>query len=298
MRDLNLRQAVSKTLLLVAFLVLATNVAAAFAVEMPTYGKRFCEGGKVHDYERVLDRLPPVRHVPESRDLPFGPRNMSIYSTAPSRVIVGRGGFGYSFFDDTFGVRSEVRLFWDVTTRLSRIDRGGRVQREVDSETRYLGVLKDVGDPSFWLDTPAQPALYRYDIEFRDHRSGDPLGSYSEYLRVVKPTHHAGIAVSPARVRPGQEVFARVENRGTGWIGFGLPYAVQRLEEGGWVEQPLGVDGWLLPLILMEGGHTGWCMRYDVPTDASPGWYRFVKDLSFFGRERDKQAVAAFPVNP
>jgi len=285
-----------RVLSIAAFLLLTLGVAeTAQGVEMHTYGHPFCQGAKVRDYEAPLDGLPAIRHVRLDEDLPFGPRNMSIYQSALSRVIVGKGGFGYRFFDDTYGIRKKVDLDWDVKTSLSRIDRRGEVLREVASQDQYFGVVTEIGEMSFWLDAPPGPALHRYDIEFRDHGSGVVLGSYSEYLRVVRPTFHAGIAVNRDQVRPGQKVFARVENHGTSWISFGLAYEVQRREGGRWVEQDLGVDGWLLPLILMSGGSSGWCMPYLVPVDAAPGRYRFVKDLGFAGR-RDKRAVAPFSV--
>jgi hypothetical protein len=284
-------------LLIPVFLLLfAVGAASAQAVEMHTFGRPFCKGVMLRDYEAPLDRLPPVRHVRLEEDLPFGPRNMSIYQSAFSRVVVGKGGFGYRFFDETYGRREKaVRLDWSVGTSLSRIDHRGRVLRRVGSEEQILGVVREIGELSFWLDTPGRPGLYRYDIEFRDQGSGEVLGSYSEYLRVVKPTYRAGIAVNQRHARPGQRVFARIENRGTSWIEFGLPYEVQRFEDGRWVEQDLGVDGWLLPLLVMPGGQTGWCMPYRVPAEAAPGWYRFVKGIGFGGR-RGKVATAAFRV--
>ena len=247
----------------------------------------------MHDYEAPLDRLPPVRRVPEH--LPFGPPEMSLFRPPLGRVIVGEGSFGYGVSEEADSIRRQVRLDWDVRTTLSRIDRRGRVVRQVDAEDQHFGVVREVEDMSFWFNTPPGPALYRYDIEFRDHLSGALLGSYSEYLRVVKPTFHAGIAVNRRHARPGQKVFARVENRGTSWIEFGLYYEVQRFEGGRWVDQDLGDGVWALPLIYMRSGQSGWCMRYRVPTEASPGRYRFVKDLGFIGR-RGKRAVAAFRV--
>lgn len=268
----------------------------AQAVEMHTFGRSFCKGTPVHDYEAPLDRLPPVRRVRLDEDLPFGPRNLSIYQAAFSRVIVGKGGFGYRFFDETYGRRPEVRLDWSVKTAISRIDRNGSVLRQVTSEEQDFGLVSEIDEElDFWLDVPAGPALYRYDIEFRDRDSRELLGSYSEYLRVVKPTFRADIAVDRRHVSPGQKVFARVENRGTSWIEFGLYYEVQRFEGGRWVEQDLGVGAWPLPSILMGSGQSGWCMRYRVPADASPGWYRFVKGLGF-GSQRGKLATAAFRV--
>jgi hypothetical protein len=287
----------SSIALLLALAALLASAAPARAVEMHTYGRQFCKGTKVRDYEAPLAQLPPARHAPEGEDLPFGPRNMSIYQSAFSRVIVGKGGFGYRFFDETYGIRERVHLDWDVKTTLSRIDRRGDVLRQIDSEDKYLGMVEDISEMDFWLDTPPGPALYRYDIEFKDHSSGDLLDSYSEYLRVVKPSFHARIAVDRDRVRPGQRVFARVENPGSSWIQFGLMYEVQRLEGGRWVEQDLGVDGWLLPMILMGSGQSGWCMPYRVPPDASPARYRFVKGLGFAGR-KGKRAIAVFNVHP
>jgi hypothetical protein len=184
-----------------------------------------------------------------------------------------------------------------VTTSLSRIDRRGQVLRQIAAETQYFGDVTEIDEMDFWLDTPAKPALYRYDIEFEDHANDAILGRYSDYLRVVKPTFHAGVAVDRDHVHPGEKVFARIENRGTSWVSFGLEYAVQRLEGGHWVEQDLGVDGWLLPLILMGGGGSGWCMPYEIPADATPGHYRFVKHLGFSGRRGGKPATAAFSVS-
>lgn len=278
-------------------LLLTLGVAeAASAVEMHAYGRPFCEGAKVRDYEAPFDALPAIRHVRLDEDLPFGPRNMSIYQSAFSRVIVGEGGFGYGFFDETYGIRKKVDLDWDVETTLSRIDRRGEVLGEVASEDQYFGVVTEIDEMSFWLDAPPGPALYRYDIEFREHGSGKVLGSYSEYLRVVKPTFHAGIAINRLQFEPGQEAFARVENRGTSWIQFGLAYEVQKFEGGRWVAQPFGSGVWPAVGLILPGGYSGWCMRYQIPSDASPGRYRFLKGLGFWGRRGGKRAVAAFRV--
>lgn len=267
--------------LLVCVLAMLLTASGARAEETSSFGKSFCAGVPVHDYERVLDQLPPVSHPPDSRDLPFGPRNMSLYQSALSRVIVGRGGFGYRFFDETYGARPEVRLSWDVTTTLSQIDRHGKTVRIVDSESQYLGVVRRVDDLGFFLETPMGPALYRYDIEFRDHGSDAVLGSYSEYLRVVKPRYHVRLALPRQLFAPGETAFARVENRGTEWASFGLAYAVQKFEEGTWRRYPeRSTKFWPLVGLNMPGGESGWCMRFRIPADAEAGKYRFVKEIA------------------
>ncbi len=250
------------------------------AVEMHTYGKSFCAGASIHDYGRALDLMPPVHRPPVSGQLPFGPRNLFLYQSARSRVIVGRGGFGYAFFDETYGRRPRVDLQWDVTATLSEVDRRGRALRGVDSESQYLGVVSRIDELGFWLDTPPGPALYRYDLEFRDHGTGEILGSYSEYLRVVEPSFHVRLATNRDAYLQGQTAYARVENAGTQSASFGLGFNVQRLAPGGWVPDHLSPSG-AVPAVglVMGGGGSGWCMRLKIPRDQRPGRYRFVRSI-------------------
>jgi hypothetical protein len=137
--------------------------AASPAIEMHTYGKPFCEGQK----------------------------------------LVGKGGFGYGFFDETYRERA-LHLDWDVTTTMSLVGRRGVVKCTVASEQQHLGVVRHIENHSFWLDTLSRPALYRYDIEFRDHGMGELLGAYSEYLRVVKPVFRARLGIDRTVFLPGQ----------------------------------------------------------------------------------------------
>lgn len=282
------------------FALVLTLAPAAPAYEEQTYGKPFCAGKPVHDYQRVFDRMPPAHPPPEGEDLPFGPRNMSIYQSAISRIEVGGGGFGYRFADDTYGLREQVDLSWDVTSTMSRVNARGRLERTIASERQELGVLtaRKIGDVSFWLDVPRGPALYRYDIEFRDHESGRLLGHYWDYLRVVRPRFKARIAVNRKQVHPGGTVYARVENPGTEWVFYGVAYAVQRFADGRWVDAPGGPSGaWILIGISMGSGGSGSCMRYRVPPGAPPGVYRFVKEMApgFVGRH-DRRYTAPFRV--
>jgi len=269
--------------------------APAQAIEMATYGKRWCEGTLLHDYQRPLKELPPVQQPPEQ--LPFGPHNLNFYSTAISRVEVGRGGLGYSFFDETFRNRT-LRLNWEITARISRIDRAGNLVRTLHQRTVQVGTTNEEDEIDLWLGTPAGPALYRYDIEFRDLESGALLGGYSEYLRVVRRTFHAGIFINRKTLHPGQSAFARVENRGTEWVDFGLDYAVQHFEHGHWGRDLMAGRAWPLIGISMVGGYAGWCSRYRIPADAPPGRYRFVKSLGSGDRKQGGIRTAVFRVLP
>lgn len=267
----------------------------AGAIEAHTYGQPFCRGAVLHDYGAILDRMPPVRHPPASEELPFGPRNLNFYPSAFSPVIVGRGGYGYGFFDETYRDRT-LHLDWDVATRLFAVGGHGKTLRRLSSKEGFLGVVRDIGERSFWLDTPAHPGLFRFEIEFRDAATGQVLGDYSEYLRVVKPTFHARIAVDDRSLRPGSAVYARVENRGSESVSFGEEFGVQRFERGRWRPAPGVPRVWSLVGLNMFGGYAGWCMRYRVAEDASPGWYRFVKGLAPAGGRHGRAYVAAFRV--
>lgn len=284
------------TTVLVALLAVfcACAVSARGSV-MPTFGKSWCKGTPVRDYQAPLKALPPVRRAPEQ--LPFGPYKLNLYSTG-FPVIVGKGGFGYGFFDETYRDRV-LHLNWEVSARVSRVDRRGEQIRVVKTRTLRLA---DVPDPAeeidLWLGVPSGAALYRYDLEFHDLQSGELLGSYSEYLRVVHRTFHARIAVNHPTFRPGQTAYARVENPGTEGIFFGVDYDVQRFDSGRWVHDPAGPSGgWILIGLTMGSGGSGWCMRFHVPANAEPGWYRFVKDLAPASRFRhERMYTAAFRV--
>jgi hypothetical protein len=266
---------------------------SAAAIEMPTYGRAFCKGTTLRDYQRPLDALPAVDHPPEQ--LPFGPRNLNLYQSAWSRVIVGKGGFGYGFFDETYRERT-LHLNWDVSARVSRIDSSGLPLATIAERRIQLGDVTEPDEIDLWLKVPAGPALYRYDLEFRDSRTGAVLGAYSEYTRVVRRSFHAGIAVNRGSFRPGQDAFARIENRGTEAVEFGVAYEVRRFAAGHWGRNLLSNRAWPAVLIGMGGGGSGWCMRYRIPPDAEPGRYRFVKGLGAADGKHGGARTAVFRV--
>jgi hypothetical protein len=283
------------TTVLVALLaILCARAVPASAIEMQTFGKPWCKGTPVHDYRAPLEALPPVRRPPEK--LPFGPHKLNLYDFS-FPVIVGEGSVGFGFYDEAFPHRT-LHLNWEITVRVSRVNSLGEVLRMVEERTLRLEEVSHPDEIDLRLRVPAGPALYRYDLEFDDLQSGELLGSYSEYLRVVRRTFHARIAANRPAFRPGQTAYARVENPGTEGIFFGLDYDVQRFGAGRWVHYPSGHSaGSLLIGLSMGGGGSGWCMRFRVPATAEPGWYRFIKDLAPASRFRhERMYTAAFRV--
>ena len=169
-----------------------------------------------------------------------GPRNLTLYATSFSPIIVGRGGYGYAFFDETTAPHPAAELGRQI--RLLAIGANGGVPRTVGSAEGFLGVVPDIAERSFRLDTPTRPALYyRFEIEFRDHASGAVLGAYSEYLRVVNPTFQR-VSLSSAATSDRGRVPTRDREPGDRGISFGVSYEIQRFDGGHWTRAPGGPE--------------------------------------------------------
>ncbi len=112
----------------------------------------------------------------------------------------------------------------------------------------------------------------------------------------VRQGYHVRLAMRRPVVRPGGAAYARIENRGSVIVDFGVGYSVQRLDQGRWRPAPGGPRGGeILIAFRLEGGKHGWCSRYRVPRNAEPGRYRFVKYMeTMTGTER--RYVAFFRV--
>jgi hypothetical protein len=252
-------------------------------------GAGFCASPAPRDYSAPLDRLPRIRRIPDSGQLPFGPRHLSFYPTylyAP--VIVGGGSFGYSFFDEDFS--RTLRLDWTLRAQLFRIDGKGRPVEEIDHRQIEVGKVEDAYPVDLRLELPPQPGNYRVDVEFLDS-DGRLLGKLGEYLRVVRPWTKARLGISGRHFNAGDVVRTRIENIGTTVVNSGAFYAVQRRTAGAWRNVP-GVtpEVWPLYASIIGPGGTGECGGFRIPADLPPGRYRVLKTAGS-GYGRDSQAL-------
>jgi len=108
-----------------------------------------------------------------------------------------------------------------------------------------------------------------------------------------------GLTVERGSVRAGRAAFGRVENRSQrGWVEFGVDYHVQRLEEGVWRPGPgFHMNAWVAIGLSLAPGQAGYCMRYDVPDQAPPGRYRFMRPMSA-DADGNRPYYAPFRVTP
>ena len=75
---------------LVALLTTAVLLSGAPASQAFLSGEA-CGKVRTKDYAAPFDKFPPVRQIPESGKLPFGPKKLSVDLLAPEGVLAGRG---------------------------------------------------------------------------------------------------------------------------------------------------------------------------------------------------------------
>jgi len=178
-----------------------------------------------------LSQLPQARQVPESGDLPFGPKTVSLVSFEGHVLPLGQP-FGYELLSENY--HGHTPLHWNIQTRMLAISRSGQLGREVDSKQITVDLISSGDEAKLYLDPPRKPGFYRYDIEIVNG-GGELLGSYSDYLKVFKRFFwKARLGLSGHSFHAGDVVLSRVENLGTEWTLYGEEFTVQRFKEGRW----------------------------------------------------------------
>lgn len=280
-----------RTTILLAICALVSATGAAGAGADPD----FCSP-KQPARDFGLSRLPPVREVPRSGQLPFARPNVNV-SGSESHVVTESSSFGYGFSEENFD--GTVRLEWTVTAQMWLLGHRGAPVREVDSETLYIGELDAGEQPHIYVDTLGRRGFYRADFQFADG-DGRRLGAYSAYVKVVRPFWKAKLKLDRRVYEPGDRVYSRAANLGTQTMTYGEIFAVQRREGGSWVPAPdLTPNGWLLWLGIGRPGSPGLCSSVGLPGDVAPGRYRIVKEVTelISGRpDRVHRLVAPFLV--
>ncbi|MEX2107999.1 MAG: hypothetical protein WD827_03830 [Solirubrobacterales bacterium] len=249
----------------------------------------------MRDEERPLDRMPADKPPPEG-ELPFGPRNLSMYAlNFGAKVVLDGSHLGYRFGAKETGTRV-LHLNWKVEAVLRKVDRSGRVLDTVDRTRRRLGDVEDLDLLQFSF--PASPGLYRFDISFATLR-GKELASFAEYFLVVPRKVKLRLAVSDTTFRPGETAYARALNLGTVPVSLrpGLP--IDRADGDKWVrvlrppvpKQQVEDFRWTL-----AGAEASPCVAFPIPAGAAPGTYRFTASALVFGKFDRRTLAAPFQV--
>lgn len=263
--------ALAAALLACAATLLAPGRAAAVAYEPEP---AFCGQTAVHDYLRPLAKLPQLRWPADSR-LGFAPR---IHLSAPTQLLVPNNGppqIGYRLYVDP-SATGTMRPRWSVTAFLARISWGGRVLKRI-GKAQHEGVSLSPSRSSGrrWT-VGGNPAAYRLVLVFRAP-SGNRIATLGRYFRVVKPTENSRLALNASAFRPGQTIFAQLQNLGTKPLTYGYGYWIDKLTPSGWVEAP---ENPRMPVpaiaLVLRGGQASKCESFDIPSSMPPGRYRIL----------------------
>lgn len=234
----------------------------------------------LRDFLAPLVKMPPVRRVPSSGKLPFGPAGLNLRSDGG--LVVGPGSAGFSFSDEAIEQRRNLQ--WRVEAFLFRVSNTGNATSSPQATlSRRLGVVKDGNEiEGFYFDLPGIPAYYRVDLQIRALEDGRLLGRFAEYVRVMRPKVDLRVQVDePTTVTRGETVHARLKNFGTVPVesaSYVFGFNIWRHDGSRWrlvAENPPRGPVPKRMQILPAGAERRGCLRYRVPDDAPLGRYRF-----------------------
>jgi hypothetical protein len=260
---------------MVIWLLVAT---AAVAQERGDRAGVGCPAVKTRDLAAPMGGFPAIRHVPSPGHFPFGPTHLQVTGLGDvgNEVQAGGGWIGFRV-EPQQNWTHRRHLGWDVrlrVTRLSGADRGLVAERllrlshsqEVGREEAKVAAL-----------VPGSPAFYRLDLTFSGPH-GKVLGSYSEYVRVVRATVNARLALSGHQFSPGAILRTRIENRGSVVLSFELNdlLTLEQKTAAGWKAVPEEPSWHGLPVTtgFIFGGEAGPCHGLRLPASLPAGPYR------------------------
>ena len=89
--------------------------------------------------------------------------------------------------------------------------------------------------------------------------------------------HGISVALQAKHLEPGQDLYARLLNRGTSRATYGPQHRIERYVNDQWTVDPASPHGpWLKVFWLLSPDRAGRCFHYVIPGDQSAGLYRFV----------------------
>jgi hypothetical protein len=274
----------------------ALSIACASLIfaPLPAAAAGFCETAVVGNWVKPLEELPRLGSVPADHRLPFGPPGVYIYPgrrEGPSfggqiRTQKSGGTVGFTLVipprSAKDGNPNLQPLGWLATTKLTRLDRGGRVRQLLGFRRRR--VVGPASNGSFAFDQPETHGIYRVEIVFRN-LAGKRLGRFGEYFRVAPAVSDARLTLNAASYGPGETLSACLENLGTGTVTYGgcvggdgllyQEFAIEVFDGSVWGRSSIDPTGSCagvgLGLVPAKAAKVGTFM---IPTNAPPGLYR------------------------
>jgi len=111
--------------------------------------------------------------------------------------------------------------------------------------------------------------------------SGEKLGSFGEYFRVMEARYQEVMTLSDNDVVPGQTIRARIENLGTEPIAVALNVAIDWYDGTQWIRRHKVYPGGKIfeGRTSVSGGETGPCFNYKVPANLGYGKFRVTEEI-------------------
>jgi Bacterial Ig-like domain len=275
-------------------LALVSQVLAPGPAAAAETGPSFCQGKTLHDYRAWLKRMPKLRELPYRRIAEPLFRGVRIGAAGPSLAVNG-GRAGYQ-------LQWDRNPKWEITVELARVNARGDVIRRIGQRRRQLGRLAPalITEPGFTM--PGRPAFYRSTLSIRA-ASGRKLAEFGNYYRVIRPTVHNRLTLDGASYRPGDTLFARIENPGASFVLSGEEFEVEMLDGNSWVPAPESPGPFPTPLYFVAPGTTGNnCTVLALPAAVPAGRYRISQETvlswPYQRRERRPTLHAEFEVVP
>jgi hypothetical protein len=255
----------------------ALAVAVMAAAATPSVASAFCDQEVVRNYERPLEKMPPLRGVPANHVLPFGPSGLYLFkgSQTPVMVPIGTpGGVGFAITTKRGepNVKPIAHLDWLGTLKMTEVDKSGSPIRLL--EWRRKRITRAPGG-GLTVDFSGRVGFYRLDFVVRN-RKGRVLGKFGEYFRVMPATTEGRLELSSSSYQPGETVSACLENLGTTILVYGAPPLIEVFDGTTWTRSPIDPPmATLFTASLLSPGRSHPLGTFALPIDAPPGHYRW-----------------------
>lgn len=254
--------------------LLAAAVLASLAVAGPAAAAEgepaYCERHTLHDYLAPLAKMPKLRELPYRRIAEPLFRGVRIGASGPSLSVGGNSSAGYQF-------QWDKNPHWDITLNLAQVNADGSVrvwmgERRVRTSTLGQALIVE---PHLVL--PGRLGFYRTTLVIRSE-SGRRIAKFGNYFRVVKPTTNMHFVPQAKTYRPGQTVYARLENRGLAFALYGEEFEVEGLQGEAWGPVPAAPGPYGTGLQFVAPGTTGHCLNFPIPAGFPAGRYRLSQE--------------------
>jgi hypothetical protein len=247
-----------------------------------------CPAAQVTDYLRGFRKMLPVRRVPSSGILPFGPSDLRLVGSGG--LLPGGGRVGFQLGSNVSGRKH--RLGWRVEVDVRPVNRNGVARQPLQVKLIELNRVR-----SFWRNPlevmthlPPRPAFYRMDIAI-EKSNGVSLGRFGDYVRVVPYRIRAKLVLGSAKYLAGELATARVENPGTVGLSFGPRLRLEQRTASGWIEAPGAPAFWPPIAFEIQAGAVGKCERYRLPVALDSSFYRLSKQVEAGRKSFDIRSV-------